>query len=494
MYRPIACVYKLMVMPSRPPDDLTLGHVLAALTSFPAATMPMVLRHVVIDSRQATAGDLFVALPGERVDGHAYIGDAFQRGARAALVSRPAEAFAVVDCRPGAPPPPTWQPGPVQVWVEDSLTALQQVARYWRQQFSVRVVGITGSVGKTTTKELTAAVLAQRYSTLKSEGNYNNEIGLPLTLLSLRPRHARVVLEMGLYVQGDIALLCDIARPQVGVITLVGTVHLERIGTLEALIAGKRELVEALPADGVAILNGDEPLVIGMAPFTSARLVTYGLDSRADVWAEAIESAGLQGVHFTLHYGGEAARIHLPLLGQHSVHTALRAAAVGFTEGLTWREVIAGLETHRDQLRVVLAAGPRDSLMVDDTYNASPESTLAALNLLRDLDGRRLAVLGDMLELGFTEEVGHRLVGRRAAEVADVLVAVGPRGRIIGAEALAVGMAADRVHFAPDAASALPLLKELIQPRDVLLIKASRGLRLDQLTAALMVDELSGAG
>lgn len=476
------------------PDDLTLGHVLAALTPFRAATLPTALREVVIDSRQVKAGDLFVALPGERVDGHAYIGDAFRRGARAALVSRPDPAFAVVDCRPGAPVPPAWQPGPVQVWVEDSLTALQQVARAWRQQFTVRVVGITGSVGKTTTKELTAAVLAQRYPTLKSEGNYNNEIGLPLTLLQLRPSHERVVLEMGLYVPGDIALLCDIARPQVGVVTLVGTVHLERAGTLEALVAGKRELVEALPADGVAILNADEPLVMSMAPFTAARIVTYGLDRRADVWAEGIESAGVRGVRFTLHYNGAAARIHLPLLGQHSVHTALRAAAVGFVEGLTWEEVSAGLQSHRDQLRVLLVAGPRDSLIVDDTYNASPESTLAALNLLRDLDGRRVAVLGDMLELGFAEEASHQLVGRRAAEVADVLVAVGARGRIIGEEALAVGMPAGRVHFAPDADTTLPLLQALIQPRDVLLIKASRGLRLDQLVAALMADVSQLAG
>lgn len=471
---------------------LTLGHILAALTGFPADANTRPVVSVVTDSRLVGADSLFVAFVGEQHDGHTFVPEAFARGAAAVLVERPLVGWPVVDCRSGMLPGMEMPAGPVQIWVENTLPALQQLARYWRQLFSVRVTGITGSVGKTTTKELIGAVLSQRYCTLKSEGNQNNEIGLPLTLLRLRPKHAQVVLEMGMYVPGDIRLLCDIARPQVGVLTLVGSVHMERAGSLEALIAGKRELVEALPPYGVAVLNYDEPLVMGMAPFTAARVFTYGLDRRADVWADDIISLGLQGMRFRLHYAGETISVHMPLLGRHNVHTALRAAAVGLIEGLGWDEIATGLREYRDQLRLLVVEGPHGSLILDDTYNASPESTLAALNLLRELDGRRVAVLGDMLELGSAETEGHQIVGRRAAAVADVLIAVGPRARIIGQAALAAGLPPDRLSFAQDVAAAIPLVNDVVGPGDIILIKGSHGARLDRLVTALAQPERQG--
>lgn len=463
---------------------LTIGHLMTALTGFSVVEGSRPIASVVIDSRQASPDSLFVALRGARHDGHDFVAEAFARGAVAAFVERPLPGLALLDCRQ----PSAWQPVetlPVQLWVNDSLAALQQIARYWRQQRSVRVIGITGSVGKTTTKELTAAVLAQRYRTLKSEGNYNNEIGLPLTLLGLRPEHERVVLEMGMYVPGDLRLLADIARPQVGVLTLVGTVHLERAGTLEALIAGKRELVEALPPDGVAVLNFDEPIVMGMAPYTQARVFTYGLNPAADLWADEIESLAWHGVRMRLHSGGESVRVQMPLLGRHSVQTALRAAAVGLIEGMDWNGIVAGLHQHRDTLRLQVVEGPQGTLILDDTYNASPESMLAALNLLRDLSGRRVAVLGDMLELGSAEIDGHRTVGQRAAAVADVLIAVGSRARHLGQAALDSGLQSNQVYFTEDAAAATPLLRDLIRPGDVILVKGSRSARLDAIVTAL---------
>jgi UDP-N-acetylmuramoyl-tripeptide--D-alanyl-D-alanine ligase len=372
--------------------------------------------------------------------------------------------------------------------VESTLDALQELARAWRVRFpQLRVIGITGSVGKTTTKELAHAVLSQKYRTIKSEGNYNNEIGLPLTILAVRPWHDRAVLEMGMYTSGEISLLCDIGRPQVGVVTLIGSVHMEWLGSIEAIAAAKRELVEALPPgpEGVAILNMDDPRVMAMTGHTQARIFTYGLDANADIWADNIVSMGLDGIHFTLHQGREHLNIQVPLLGRHSVHTALRAAAVGFVEGMLWDEIVNGLQGLTSQLRLVAVPGPNNSVILDDTYNSSPESAVAALNLLAELDGRRIAVLGDMLELGPVEEGSHRLVGRRARGVADLLVTVGDRGRWIGEEAVNVGMPADNVYILTDADEAISVLKKIAGSKDVILVKGSRGVELDRIVAAL---------
>ena len=367
---------------------------------------------------------------------------------------------------------------------------MQTVAVWWRRRLNPRIIGVTGSVGKTTTKELIAAVLGTRYRTFKSEGNYNNEIGLPLMLLKLTEAHERAVLEMGFYQPGEIRFLCDLARPHVGVVTNVYAVHLERAGSIENIARGKAELVEALPAapEGVAILNFDDPLVRAMHSRTRARVITYGLDPAADVWADGIESLGLSGIHFHLHYRRETLHVRVPLLGRHSVHTALRAVAVGLSESLTWQEIVEGLQAiGATQLRLVAVTGPHGSVILDDTYNASPESVVAALNLLSDLEGRRVAVLGDMLELGSHEELGHRLVGRRARDVADLLVTVGPRAHLIAEEARDAGLPADVVIELETSAQAVDLLRRVIQRGDVVLLKGSRGVRLDVIVPALEV-------
>jgi UDP-N-acetylmuramoyl-tripeptide--D-alanyl-D-alanine ligase len=376
----------------------------------------------------------------------------------------------------------------MRIQVQSSLVAIQELGRLWRRQFpGIRTIGITGSVGKTTTKELTHAVLSRRYNTLKSEGNYNNEIGLPLSLLRLRPWHQRAVLEMGMYTSGEISLLCDLAQPQVGVVTIIGAVHMEWLGSIEAIAAAKQELVEALPPapEGIAILNKDDERVMMMADHTDARIVTYGLDSEADVWADNILSMGLNGIYFTLHHGSESLNVQVPLLGRHSVHTALRASVVGLVEGLTWGEIVQGLRSLSYQLRLVAVPGPDNSILLDDTYNSSPESAIAALNLLDELDGRRIAVLGDMLELGPVEEESHRMVGRRAKDTAEVIVAVGALGQLIGEEALEAGMPADHVFITEDAEEAAFVLKGIIQSNDVILVKGSRGIRLDKVVADL---------
>jgi UDP-N-acetylmuramoyl-tripeptide--D-alanyl-D-alanine ligase len=218
-----------------------------------------------------------------------------------------------------------------------------------------------------------------------------------------------------------------------------------------------------------------------MAESTQARIVTYGLDRNADLWADNIVSMGLDGIRFTLHHEEENLNLQVPLLGRHSVHTALRATAVGLVEGLQWDEIVSGLRDLSAQLRLVAVPGPKDSIILDDTYNSSPESALAALNLLADLEGRRIAVLGDMLELGPVEVASHRLIGRRARDVADVLVTVGPLGRLIASEALDVGMPADRVFIADDSIEAITILENIVEPADIILVKGSRGVHLDQI-------------
>ena len=447
---------------------------------------PQPLASFAVDSRRVEPGGMFVALPGSRTDGYLFMEDAYRRGATTILTYADIPALPGSRLRLGAPLPAGPLARPYLFLVEDTLAALQKLAAFWRRQFEPRVVAITGSVGKTTTKELTAAVLRQRFRVLKSEQNYNNEIGLPLTLLRLSDEHEVAVLEMGTYGPGEIRALCAIASPQIGVVTNIGPTHLERMGSLERIAAAKAELVEALPADGLAILNGDDPLVAAMADQSAAPVMTYGLEPGNDLWADEIESAGLEGIRFTFHYQGETLPVRIPLLGQHSVQTALRSAAVGLTYGLDWGEIVAGLQDMTAQLRLLAVPGIAGSTIIDDTYNASPASVLAALNLLAELDGRHLAVLGDMLELGDYEEKGHRLVGARAAAVTQWLVAVGRRARWIADEAVAQGMSADRVVRLDSAAEAAAFLRERLQPGDVLLVKGSRAMALER-----VVNELS---
>jgi len=472
---------------------LTYADVIEALTGVRPEAANMVISEAAIDSRQVIPAGMFVALPGEHTDGHDYVQHAFERGAHLALIQRDIHyRFPVIDLNSTEVSPQMTIPNPpFCLRVEDTLAAMQKIARFWRRKLNVRVIGITGSVGKSTTKELIAEVLNQRFRVLKNAGNLNNEIGLPLTLLRLGPGYQTVVLEMGFYVPGEITFLCDMALPQVGVITNVGTVHAERAGSKEEIAQGKAELVQALPEapHGVAILNYDDPYVRAMAEKTKANVFYYGIDRCADLWADEIESDGLKGIRFQLHFHDESLRIRAPMIGRHSVHTILRSAAVGLVEGLTWQEIIEGLQHGHSQLRLVAVHTENGALILDDSYNASPESTLASLNLLDELEGRKVAVLGDMLELGQYEKQGHEMVGVRAANVADVLVTVGRLGKMIADAALTAGMSVDKVFCVEDVTAAIELLRDLLVGGDVALVKGSHSLRMDRIVSALEVEE-----
>jgi UDP-N-acetylmuramoyl-tripeptide--D-alanyl-D-alanine ligase len=315
----------------------------------------------------------------------------------------------------------------------------------------------------------------------------NNEIGLPLTILKLSAGYERAVLEMGFYVPGEIALLCEIAQPKIGVVTNIGTVHAERAGSQEAIFRGKSELIQALPGDGVAILNLDDPWVSKMAELTRARVFFYGLDPEADLWADNVEGLGLEGIRFQLHYRHETLHVHIPMIGQHSVHTALRAAAVGLADNLTWQEIIDGLRQGHTQLRLTAVRSERGALMLDDTYNASPESMLAALNLLAELDGHKVAVLGDMLELGQYEKQGHEIVGVRAYEVTDALITIGTLGHQIATAARRAGMQPGKIKEFENTDEAISYLQKSLTGKDVVLVKGSHGIHMDRIVNALEV-------
>lgn len=469
---------------------LTLADALEALTnSRPQANH--VITEAAIDSRQVIPGALFVAIPGEKADGHDFLDAAFKRGASFALIQRDVDAsYRTLDLRGGlmAESTLTLEP-PLCLRVDNSLSALQQIARFWRRKLDLTVIGITGSVGKSSTKEMVAEVLGMRYRTLKSPGNLNNEIGLPLSILRLGTGYERAVLEMGFYVPGEIAFLCDIAQPSIGIVTNVGTVHAERAGSQEAIFIGKSELVQSLPPapHGTAILNFDDPWVRKMEEKTRARVFFYGLSSEADLWADEIQGLGLEGIRFRLHYQSETLHVRVPLIGRHSVHTALRAAAAGLVEGLTWQEIFEGLHQGHTQLRLVAVRSQTGALLLDDTYNASPESMLAALNLLDELDGRKIAVLGDMLELGPYEKQGHEMVGLRAARVADVLITLGTRARLIAESAHRSGMERLSIHEFNELEPIVTWLEKNLTTEDAVLIKGSHGLRMDRIVAALEV-------
>ena len=469
---------------------LALADILEALNQPRPSKATALIPLAVIDSRQAEKGSLFIAIPGENVDGHDYLADAFSKGASFALIEREiSEKFKTLDLR-ATPSQKDMDDldAPLCLLVDDTVIALQEIARFWRSKLDLRLVGITGSVGKSTTKELAAQVLAQKYRTLKNFGNLNNEIGLPLTILGLRSHHERAILEMGFYLPGEIDLLCKIAKPQVGVITNIGTVHAERAGSQENIARGKAELVRALPPapEGVAILNYDDIRVREMAKMTQARVFFYGLSPEADLWADEVEGLGLDGIRFRLHYKNETLHLHIPLIGQHSVHTALRTTAISLIEGLTWQEIINGLRsTNSAQLRLVAARSKCGALILDDTYNASPASTLAALNLLEEMDGQHIAVLGDMLELGQYERQGHEMIGLRVAEVTDILLTLGKRAHTIAKSARNAGMPAKNIFEFEEKEMLIAWLQENLTSKHSVLIKGSRGLRMDHITAAL---------
>jgi len=434
-----------------------------------------VVRGAAVDSRTITPGMLFVALAGTQSDGHGFVADAFHRGAAGAFVSRPCEA----------------PPGAVLILVEDTLRAFQRLARAARDRQRLRVVGITGSVGKTSTKEMAAGVAARVFRTARSPENWNTEIGIPLVLANLPEDREVVVLEMAMRGPGQIRELVEIARPEIGVVTNVGESHLDFFPSRDALAAAKGELIEGLPEDGCAILNADDRLAWALRGRARGRVIAFGLE-RGEVRAEAVSLLPSGGSTFRLKTPGGQAQVTLRVPGRHSVHNALAAAAVGVALGIGADAVAAGLaEAAPVPMRLEVIRLGR-TVLLSDVYNSSPQSVAAALDTLDEIEGSpRVVVLGDMKELGPHAVEAHRRVGRDTARRRiDLLVAFGPLARDLAAGAREAG--GPRIVHTESLDDVLGLLMKELVPGSVALIKGSRAMAMERITAALMRPEPTG--
>jgi UDP-N-acetylmuramoyl-tripeptide--D-alanyl-D-alanine ligase len=442
-----------------------------------AARGPIAERSATVstDTRSLARGALFVALEGDTFDGHDYLDQALAAGAGAALVRR------------GAPSPA----GLGVIEVDATLAALGALARFHRRRFQLPLGALTGSNGKTTTKEMVGAILAVRGKALKTEGNLNNEVGVPLTLLRLEPSHQSAIIEMGMNHAGELARLSAIAEPSCAQIVSVGPAHLEALRTVEHVARAKGEIYGGLPPDGLAIANADDPLVCAQARASGRRVLLFGRARDAEVRLASIVRHDARGLELAIAYRGQEHRCRLCFLGEHNAMNACAAFAMGVSLGASPEECQAGLEAARPWAhRLSLVEAPGGFTVLDDCYNANPASTAAALETLKRIAGSRrcVAVLGDMLELGEAEERSHREIGARAAEVAQVVVAFGPRSRALFEAAKAKGLAAYHAADPSTIDGALGFLKPRLNAGDVVLVKGSRGMRLER-----MVEALTGA-
>jgi UDP-N-acetylmuramoyl-tripeptide--D-alanyl-D-alanine ligase len=447
-----------------------------------------------IDSRSVAPGDLFVALAGPNHDGHDFVGQALQKAA-GALVSR--------DLPEGAVPV-----GRTILRVEDTLAALQALARHLREARKLTVVAVTGSVGKTTTKEMAAGLLSSRFKTGRSQGNLNNAIGCPLEVARLAEDVEVAVLEMGMSTPGEIALLSELLRPDVAVVTAVAAVHVANFASLDDVMEAKGEILAGMDPKGTFVANADDPRSVAIGKRHSGRVASYGLSGSHDLFATAtdVEETGARvagrsaGSRFSLRLGSGRADVTLALPGRHNVSNFLAAAAIAGVLGLTAREAAAAAPSllaskHRGEVRELAGGG----LLYDDSYNSSPVALAAAFDAFVKAAGtrRKVAVVGEMLELGPESSRYHREAGRQIAARCDLLVAVrGPRshasppGSEDSAAALVegvreAGLPEESVRFAPDAAAATELVRGLLRPGDALFVKGSRGVALDRLVEAL---------
>ncbi len=423
------------------------------------------------DTRTLEPGDLFFALTGQVSDGHKFLADAFARGASGVVVSRKVETRQLA------------------IRVEDTLAALGALARYYRSKFAPIVIGVTGSVGKTTTKEMIAAVTAYLGPVLKNSGNFNNEIGLPLTLFGLSRKHRTAVLEMAMRGLGQIAYLAHIARPQIGVITNVGLSHIELLGSLDAIADAKAELLDALPEDGVSILNADDAYFDHFRLRKRIRLVSYGESPRADVRLVRVDVDEQGCCTFEARTPTGEVRTRISMPGEHIVLDALAAVAVGEVLGVphpAMEEALAHFEPPEKRCSVIATKG--GFVVIDDTYNASPASVTSALRTLRMMQGgRKVAVLGDMLELGEAARDAHTNIGRVVSNLGiDVLVVVGKLAKLISQGAADSGFSIQQVHEFENSQQAAEYLPGLVREGDIVLVKGSRAMRMEKIVEALL--------
>lgn len=431
---------------------------------------------VVIDSRQVESGYLFVAIPGEKVDGHKFIPDVFAKGAAAVLSEQQLE-----------------DPAGPYILVESTTKALRDLAEYYRKSLDIKVVGITGSVGKTSTKEMIASVLSEKYKVLKTEGNYNNEIGLPLTIFKIRAEHEVAVLEMGISEFGEMHRLATMANPDICVITNIGLCHLENLKTRDGILKAKTESFAHLKKDGIAILNGDDDKLSTIRQVGDQEPVFYGMeekmeyreDAKKSVYATGVENLGLYGMQARIHTPEGERDVRIPIPGEHNVYNALAATAVGLSLGLSLDQISSGI------LKAKTIGGRTNLLntgsmtVIDDCYNANPVSMKASIDVLATAEGRKIAVLGDMGELGENEKKLHYEVGEYLAKKEiDVLFCAGELSEEIAKAAQKESKTCE-VYYFKTRDALLEQLLPFLKKGDTVLVKASHFMEYPEIVKAL---------
>ena len=432
----------------------------------------MEIKGISIDSRTVKEGELFIAIRGDRYDGHDFVPAAIQKGAWGALVEQ-----SVLESK-------FKSMGGIRniIPVEDTLFSLQEMSLIHRKKFTLPVIGITGSNGKTTTKEMLASIMQQKGPVLKNEGNLNNHIGVPLTLMKLDAHHTAAIIEMGMSGLGEIKTLARLAMPAVGVITNISAAHLQFLGSTDTVADAKGELLETMRSDGTAVLNADDRYFAALRSKYPGTVLSFGIEQPADVRASGIRQVK-DVTDLTLHAGGRSVLVRLRTVGRHNVYNALAAAAAALAAGMQPEAVKFGLEEFhpvamRSELKDV-----KGRTVLADHYNANPGSMQAALETLASLKTGKhtIAVLGDMLELGDTAAASHSSIGAAAANLGiDLLITVGPLARHIAEGAIAAGMARDRVFEAETTSRGAALLREHSRPGDTVLIKGSRGMKMEK--------------
>lgn len=431
------------------------------------------------DSRKIKTGDLFIPLAGQNFDGHDFIQKAIDSGAAGVVTQK---HFTVPE-------------GKAVILVKDTSAALRDIAAYYRNKFPVPFVGITGSVGKTSTKDMVACAVGTRYRVLKTEGNFNNEIGVPLTVLNLNSTHEAAVVEMGMSSIGEISRLTAIVKPHIAIITNIGISHIEKLGSRQNILKAKMEILEGLDRDGLVILNGDDTLLRGARSFVSFRTKLYGLEEECDYQAYNIKALGEDGSDFDILVGGSEYRVHVPLPGIHNVYNALAAIAAGCELKVPMKDIVSGISQFSPS-KMRLNIFERDGIkIIDDVYNANPQSMEAAIGVLCDISegARKIAVLGDMLELGDWAGKAHYDVGKFAAgKGVDYIITVGQNARQIAQGALEGGCGKERTASFGTIEEALKYANEIITQGDIILVKGSRGMKMEGIVNGLAVDSTEG--
>lgn len=425
---------------------------------------------MVLDSRKVEKDYVFIATKGERVDGHSFIDDVFDKGALAVICQTPPQ-----------------NPKGAYILVKDSFQALKDAASFYREQLNIKVVGITGSVGKTSTKEFIASVLATHFTVLKTEGNFNNEIGLPLTVLKIRDDVEVAVLEMGISDFGEMHRLSSIAKPDVCVITNIGQCHLENLGTRDGILKAKTEIFDFMNEDGYICINGDDDKLSTINEVKRKKPLTFGKAEFNNIYASDYHNNGLSGSDIVIHHADQSFKVNIPLPGEHMIYNALAATAVGTVFGLTDKEIVCGIEA-------VKPVGGRSHIIqedkvtiIDDCYNANPVSMKAAIDLLSMANTRKVAILGDMFELGNNENDMHEEVGVYAAyKNTDMIICVGNLCKYMYEGAKSIKESNSECYYFETKDKLKEHLKELLREGDTVLVKASHGMHFEELVEELV--------